>query len=65
VSAYSSFVNCVCELKKTVFSTLFKYGKQETNIDSRKILTAEDLSAPAVTRNDSSEEGFGLPYNIA
>jgi len=65
VSAFFSHVNCACELKNAVFSAMFKYGKQETNIDSRKILTAEDLAAPAVTRYDSSEDGSGLQYNVA
>ena len=55
---------CVCELKNTVFSTWFKYGRQKTNTDSRKILTAEDAASPAVTCNDSSDEGCGLPNNI-
>ena len=58
VSELFSLVNCVCEKKNIVFNTLFKYGKQKPNIDSRKILTTKDVSAPAVTHNYSSDVGI-------
>ena len=60
-----SLATCVCESKNTVFSTLFKNGKQKPNTDSRKVLTTEDAAAPDATRNDSSDEGSGLSYNVA
>jgi len=44
---------------------LFKNGKQKPNTDSRKVLTTEDAAAPDATRNDSSDEGSGLSYNVA
>jgi hypothetical protein len=64
VSELLSLVTCVCESKNTVFSNLFKYGKQKPNTDSQTILTTEDVAAPDVTRNDSSDKGSGLPYNV-
>jgi hypothetical protein len=65
VSELFSLVNCVCVSKNTVFSTLFKYGRQKPNTASRNIVTAENIAAPAVTRNGSSDEKSGLPYNVA
>jgi hypothetical protein len=65
VSELFSLVTCICESNNSVFSTLFKYGKQKPNTDSRKFLTAEDVAVPAVTCNDSNDERCGLPYNVA
>ena len=65
VSDLFSLVNCVCESKNVVFSSLFKFGEQKPNTDSRRILKTENSAALVVTRNDSSGEGCGLSYNVA